>query len=176
MRTSSTMVYSIKPVFLLCLAALLALWLGVAHAAGLSGKVIRVSDGDSITVLDSGNQQHKIRLMGIDAPEKGQPFGTKSRESLSSMVAGRQVTVAWQKKDRYGRVLGVVFADSRDVGLIQIERGFAWHYKAYQRDQSAKDARGYAEAEDAARTARRGLWADRSPVPPWEYRKAGRAK
>ena len=176
MRTSSTMVYSIKPVFLLCLAALLALWLGVAQAAGLSGKVIRVSDGDSITVLDSANQQYKVRVMGIDAPEKGQPFGTKSRESLSSMVAGRHVTVAWQKKDRYGRVLGVVFADGRDVGLIQIERGFAWHYKAYQRDQSTKAARGYAEAEDAARTARRGLWADRNPVPPWEYRKAGRAK
>ena len=159
-----------------CLPALLALWLGVAQAAGLSGKVVRVSDGDSITVLDSGNQQHKIRLMGIDAPEKGQLFGTKSRESLSSMVAGRHVTVAWQKKDRYGRVLGVVFVENRDVGLVQIERGFAWHYKAYQRDQSAKDARGYAESEEAARTARRGLWADRKPVPPWEYRKAGRAK
>ena len=74
---------------------------------------------------------------------------------------------------RYGRVLGVVFAESRDVGLIQIERGFAWHYKAYQRDQSAKDARGYAEAEEAARSARRGLWADRNPVPPWEWRKEG---
>ena len=170
------MVYSIKAVTPFCLAAFLVLWLGVAQTAGLSGKVVRVSDGDSITVLDSGNRQHKIRLIGIDAPEKAQPFGTKSRESLSSMVAGRHVTVAWQKKDRYGRVLGVVFADGRDVGLIQIERGFAWHYKAYQRDQSAKDARGYAEAEDAARSARRGLWADRKPVPPWEYRQAGRAK
>ena len=126
------MINSVKAVMPVWLAAFLALWLGVAQAAGLSGKVIRVSDGDSITVLDSGNQQHKIRLMGIDAPEKGQPFGTKSRESLSSMVAGRQVTVTWQKKDRYGRVLGVVFADSRDVGLVQIERGFAWHYKAYR--------------------------------------------
>ena len=119
------MVYSIKAVTPFCLAAFLVLWLGVAQTAGLSGKVVRVSDGDSITVLDSGNRQHKIRLMGIDAPEKAQPFGTKSRESLSSMVAGRHVTVAWQKKDRYGRVLGVVFADGRDVGLIQIERGFA---------------------------------------------------
>ena len=170
------MVYSIKAVTPFCLAAFLVLWLGVAQTAGLSGKVVRVSDGDSITVLDSGNRQHKIRLMGIDAPEKAQPFGTKSRESLSSMAAGRHVTVAWQKKDRYGRVLGVVFADGRDVGLIQIERGFAWHYKAYQRDQSAKDARGYAEAEEASRTARRGLWADQKPVPPWEYRQAGRAK
>ena len=176
MRAPPTMVYSFKAVFPVCLAPVLALWLGVAQAAGLSGKVVRVSDGDSITVLDFGNQQHKIRLMGIDAPEKGQPFGTKSRESLSSMVAERHVTVAWQKKDRYGRVLGVVFADGRDVGLIQIERGFAWHYKAYQRDQSAKDARGYAEAEESARSARRGLWADRKPVPPWEYRQAGRTK
>ncbi len=157
------------------LAAFLALWLGIAHGEELGGKVIRVADGDTITILDAAQAHHTIRLMGIDAPEKGQPFGTKSRESLSSMVAGRNVTVQWHKRDRYGRLVGQVFADSHDVGLVQIDRGLAWHYKAYEREQNAADARGYAEAENEARAARRGLWADRKPVAPWEYRQARRA-
>ncbi len=157
-------------VFSLWLAALLTLWLGVAHAESLSGKVVRVSDGDTITVLGPGNQQHKIRLMGIDAPEKGQPFGTASQESLASMVAGRNVVVEWHKRDRYGRLVGKVFADSHEVGLVQIERGMAWHYKTYEREQRPEDAREYAQAEIEAKSARRGLWGDARPVSPWEWR------
>lgn len=132
-------------VLALWLAVLLALWLGVAHAESLSGKVVRVANGDTITVLDAGNQQYKIRLMGIDAPEKAQPFGNKSRESLASMVAGRSVIVEWHKRDRYGRMVGQVFADSHDVGLVQIERGMAWRYKAYEREQRPEDAQAYAQ-------------------------------
>jgi endonuclease YncB( thermonuclease family) len=157
-------------VFSLWLAALLALCLSVAHAESLSGKVIRVSDGDTITVLDLGNQQHKIRLMGIDAPEKAQPFGNKSRESLASMIAGRNVIVEWRKRDRYGRRVGQVFADSHDVGLVQIERGMAWHYKAYEREQRPEDAQAYAHAELEAKAARRGLWYESGPIPPWDWR------
>ncbi len=156
--------------------ALLAFGLGVAHAEELSGKVIRVADGDTITLLDSANKQYKVRLMGIVAPEKGQPFGRVSRESLSSMVAGRNVYVHWHKRDRYGRLVGQVFAESHDVGLVQIERGMAWHYKAYEREQRTEDAREYAEAEIEAKSARRGLWADSEPTPPWEWRQAGRSK
>ena len=152
------------------LAVFLALWLGVAHAEELAGKVIRVADGDTITILDAAQAHHTIRLAGIDAPEKGQAFGTKSRESLSSMVAGRNVTVQWHKRDRYGRLVGQVFADSHDVGLVQIERGLAWHFKAYEREQTVEVARGYADAENEAKSARRGLWAERKPVPPWEWR------
>ena len=143
-----------------------------AGAEELSGKVVRVADGDTITVLDPGNKQHKIRLMGIDAPEKGQAFGNVSRESLASLVSGRNVVVEWHKRDRYGRLVGQVFADSHDVGLFQIERGMAWHYKAYEREQRPDDAQAYAQAETAAKAARRGLWADPSPVPPWELRRA----
>ena len=153
------------------LAAFLALWLGIAHGEELAGKVIRVADGDTITILDTAQAHHTIRLMGIDAPEKGQPFGTQSRESLSSMVAGRNVTVQWHKRDRYGRLVGQVFADSHDVGLIQVERGLAWHYKAYEREQRPEDAREYAQAEVGASAARSGLWADPGPIPPWEWRR-----
>ena len=155
------------------LALALALFYALtASAEELTGKVIRVADGDTITVLSSANQQHKIRLMGIDAPEKGQPFGNASRESLASMVAGRNVSVEWHKRDRYGRLVGQVFADSHDVGLVQIERGMAWHYKAYEREQRPADAQAYAGAEVEAKAARRGLWADPGSVPPWEWRRA----
>jgi len=154
------------------LAVALALfYLLPAGAEELTGKVVRVADGDTITVLGTGNKQHKIRLMGIDAPEKGQPFGSKSRESLASMVASRTVSVHWHKRDRYGRLVGQVFAAGRDVGLVQIERGLAWHYKDYEREQRPEDAQAYAHAEIEAKAARRGLWADPGPVPPWDWRR-----
>ena len=168
MRASTVIRWAIVGALALALALFYAL---TASAEELTGKVVRVADGDTITVLGPGNQQHKIRLMGIDAPEKAQPFGNKSRESLSSMVAGRNVVVEWHKRDRYGRLVGQVFADSHDVGLVQIERGMAWHYKAYEREQRPEDAQAYAQAEVEARTARRGLWADTRPIPPWEWRK-----
>jgi len=159
-------------VIVAALAVALALFYALTASAGeLTGKVIRVGDGDTITVLDAGNKQTKIRVMGIDAPEKGQPFGNASRESLASMVAGRNVTVEWHKRDRYDRLVGQVFADSHDVGLVQIERGMAWHYKAYAREQRPEDAQAYAHAEVEAKAARRGLWADPKPVPPWEWRR-----
>jgi endonuclease YncB( thermonuclease family) len=158
-------------------AAGLALWLFFALNAGadeLTGKVIHVADGDTITVLDAGKRQFQVRLSGIDAPEKAQPFGARSKESLASVIAGRSVTVQWHKRDRFGRLVGVVVADSHDVGLVQIERGMAWHYKAYEREQLPEDARAYADAEDAAKAAHVGLWADRAPVPPWEWRRVRR--
>ena len=88
------------------------------------------------------------------------------------MVAGRNVVVEWHKRDRYGRLVGQVFAGSHDVGIVQIERGLAWHYKAYEREQRPEDARGYAHAEVVAKAARRELWADPKPVPPWEWRQS----
>ena len=86
------------------------------------------------------------------------------------MVAGRNVVVEWHKRGRYSRLVGQVFADSHDVGLVQIERGMAWHYKAYEREQRRGDAQAYAQVEVEAKTARRGLWADPKPMPPWEWR------
>jgi len=148
-----------------------------AHAEVISGRVVGVADGDTVTVLDGSLQQHKIRLSGIDAPEKRQPFGQRSKESLSGLVFARQVTVETDKKDRYGREVGRVRIDGIDVNLEQIKRGFAWHYTAYAKEQPWSDRRTYAAAEEEARVNLRGLWRDAQPVPPWDFRKhrAGRS-
>lgn len=99
-----------------------------ASAAQLEGRVVKVSDGDTITVLDSSKTQHRIRLTGIDAPEKKQAFGEKSRLSLAALVAGKNVTVHWDNKDRYNRILGkVITPDGKDANLLQIKNGMAWH-------------------------------------------------
>ena len=143
----------------------------VSIADILLGKVIRIADGDTITILDQTKTQHKIRLAGIDAPEKGMPFGQKSKEHLSVLVAGKQVLVETSKVDRYGRKVGKVIVEGLDANLAQIEAGFAWHYKAYEREQSVVDRQAYDKAEEHAREARKGLWQDREPVPPWEWRR-----
>lgn len=158
-------------------ALICALIVGVSSTAladTLIGKVVGVADGDTITVLDSQQTLHKVRLMGIDCPEKVQPFGQKAKESLSNLVFGRSVSVDWQKQDRYGRIVGKVLASGRDANLEQVRRGWAWHYKKYEREQEPEDRNIYAEAEVGARMARRGLWADRDPIPPWDWRKSKR--
>jgi endonuclease YncB( thermonuclease family) len=135
----------------------------------LKGRVVRVADGDTITVLDSGNNQHKIRLNGIDAPEKSQAFGQKSREHLASLVSGKTVFVVYKSKDRYGRVLGTVFADSVNVNLEMLRGGFAWHYKRYDSTPA------FAAAELEARKERRGLWVDANPINPEDFRHRGKS-
>jgi hypothetical protein len=127
-----------------------------------------------LTVLDSANTQHRIRLQGIDAPESSQAFGTRSKQHLSDLVFGRQVTVEYDKKDRYGRTLGKVIAGGQDACLEQIRAGMAWHYKYYENEQSPEDRRAYAQAEVEARAAERGLWVDPSPIPPWDFRRGRR--
>lgn len=127
----------------------------LAFAASLNGeeirgKVVGIADGDTITVLDAGKVQHKIRLEGIDAPEKGQAFGTKSKEAMSEKVGGEEVVVRWEKKDRYGRILGDVYLGDRHINLEMVEDGLAWHYKQYSK------AKALAEAEDAAREGGKG--------------------
>jgi endonuclease YncB( thermonuclease family) len=116
--------------------ALLALAFSQANAASLIGKVVRVADGDTVTVLDVSNTQHRIRLQGIDAPERKQPFGRKSGEYLANAVAGKTVVVEWDKRDRYGRIVGKVVLEGEDMNLRQIEGGLAWHYKKYAVEQS----------------------------------------
>ena len=137
---------------------------------GLIGRVVKVSDGDTITVLDSSKTQHKIRLQGIDAPEKKQAFGNASRKFLAGLVANREVRVAWSKRDRYQRILGTVFVDGKDVNLEMLKAGMAWHYKKYDSTPT------YAQAESEARAAKRGLWQDKNPIKPEAFRKAKRAK
>ena len=141
------------------------------QAETLVGRVVRVTDGDTIVVLDSGNAQYKIRLTGIDAPERKQAFGTKSKEHLSDSVAGKTVVVEYSKRDRYKRILGKVLLSDQDMNLEQVRAGLVWHYKKYQKEQTLADRELYSEAETEAREAGRGLWRDPAPVPPWEYRK-----
>lgn len=141
-----------------------------ASALLIEGRVVNVDDGDTITVLDSSNQSHRIRLQSIDAPEKRQAFGTKSKQNLSQTLFNQAVTVEWAKRDRYGRIVGKVLLDGHDVGLAQVKAGVAWHYKYYQNEQTREDRQLYNDAEEAARTARIGLWVDANPTPPWDFR------
>lgn len=151
-------------------ALLLFLSLPVA-AATLEGRVVGVSDGDTITVLDRENVQHRVRLSAIDAPEKAQPFGNRSKEHLSKWVYNRSVLVEWNKRDRYGRIVGQVFIDGRDAGLEQVRAGMAWWYRDYSKEQTPEGLVLYEKTEQAAKEGKLGLWRDEAPIPPWEWRR-----
>jgi endonuclease YncB( thermonuclease family) len=126
----------------------------------IMGKVVSVTDGDTVRVLDAANVQHKVRLDGIDAPERGQPFGTVARDRLASLVMGKAVTVHSDGRDKYGRTLGRIEIEGQDVNRRMVDDGMAWHYSRFNNDARL------AAAERAARAAKRGLWADAKPVPP----------
>jgi endonuclease YncB( thermonuclease family) len=140
----------------------------------LTGRVVSIADGDTITVLDANNVQHRIRLSGIDAPESHQAFGTQSKKNLSELVFGRDVTVIYEKTDQYGRLVGKIIVEGKDVNLAQVKSGMAWHYKEYQREQTPEDRELYARAEDEARAQHRGLWQDSNPVEPSQFRREQR--
>jgi endonuclease YncB( thermonuclease family) len=144
------------------------------HAETLTGRVVGIADGDTLTLLDDSKTQHKIRLAGIDSPEKSQPFGQHCKKSLSDLAYDRVATVETAKLDRYGRAIGKVWVDNRDVNLEQIHRGCGWHYKKYQNEQSLDDRLSYNNAEESARANRVGLWVEKEPTPPWDWRKASR--
>lgn len=141
----------------------------VLTSGDITGKVVGVTDGDTITVL-VGREQVKVRLDGIDAPERRQAFGNAAREKLAGLVFEQDVKVITKGKDRYGRTIGVVVAGERSVNLQMVEAGLAWHYVEYSKDMEL------ARAEREARAAKRGLWADQSPMAPWEFRKKSAAK
>jgi endonuclease YncB( thermonuclease family) len=155
----------------------LVVWLAcvASQAATLSGRVVAVADGDTITVLDAARNQHRIRLAGIDAPEKRQPFGQRSKDNLAALVFDKTVRVEWQKTDRYRRKIGKVFTGEREANLEQIRAGLAWWYRDYAVEQSAGDRQRYSRLEIEAKRAGRGLWSELEPTAPWEYRRARRA-
>ncbi len=133
-------------------------------AADFTGRVVGVSDGDTITVLHNGKGE-RIRLHGIDCPEKRQAFGNRAKQFTSNLVFAKTVTVQVMDRDRYGRTVGVVLLpDGRSLNHELVSAGLAWMYRRYTNDQSLSDL------EEEARVARRGLWADAEPVPPWEWR------
>ena len=168
------------------LASLLLAAACATPAAELEGKVVGVSDGDTVTVLDATKTQHKIRLAGIDAPEKGQAFGPRAKENLSSLVFARPVRIEWTKEDRYGRKVAKVWVaepgctvpscpKTLDAGLAQLTTGMAWWYRKYAREQSVEDRGRYEFAETEAKARRAGLWRDAEPIAPWDWRRSRRA-
>jgi endonuclease YncB( thermonuclease family) len=151
------------------LLLVLAFAIHVSWADTLVGKVVAIADGDTLTVF-TGEFQYKIRLAGIDAPEKRQPFGERSKQSLANLAFGKTVTVEYHKVDRYGRLVGKVLVNGHDVNLEQVRLGMGWHYKQYEREQLPEDRVTYAVAEVRARRERLGLWADQGAIAPWEWR------
>lgn len=135
-----------------------------ATAGEFVGEVVGVHDGDGITVLDEDKQQHKVRLAEIDAPELKQAFGTRSKQALSELVFGKTVTVRAIGQS-YTRQLGYVRIGDLNVNLKMVEQGMAWRYTEYSKDLT------YQTAQDTAKQSRLGLWADKDPIPPWEWRK-----
>lgn len=154
----------IKKFTLFLLAALAC---APAFAQEFSGKVVGISDGDTLTVLD-GRSTTKVRLAEIDAPEKSQAHGQQSKRSLSDMCFGKEAVVEVFDTDRYGRTVGKVSCDGINVNRAQLQAGMAWVYAKYAKDRTL------IEVERGAKVARRGLWSDDNPTPPWEYRKANR--
>ena len=151
-----------------------------AGAEVLTGRVVSVSDGDTLTVLDNDKQQHRIRLYGIDAPEKAQPYGQRSKEHLSRLTYAKDVRVDWKKRDRFGRIVGKVWVRpidcsncelTLDAGLAQLSVGLAWWYRKYAWEQSAEDRARYEVEEGEARARQVGLWGDPAPEPPWGWRR-----
>ena len=131
----------------------------------LTLKVVSVHDGDTFTGINQSNEQVKVRLDAVDAPELSQPYGQASKKALGDKIFGKTVTVITKKHDRYGRTIGHVLIDKRDVNLELLEVGAVWHYSAYDRNKRLR------EAEALARTAKEGLWKDPNPMAPWVWRK-----
>ena len=135
-------------------------------SADFSGKVVGVSDGDTITVLRDGRGV-KIRLYGVDCPESSQDFGQAAKKFTSGMVYGKTVKVEEKDSDRYGRTVGIVYVDAENLNLSLLRNGFAWYYKAY-----AKNEKTFASAQAKAKAAKTGLWSMPGPIAPWDYRRA----
>src|SRR5688572_17311093 len=136
----------------------------------IEGKVISVHNGDTISVRSKERMIYTVWLQAVDAPEEKQEFGKRSRKNLEDLVHDKEVKVVVHKQDQYGRHVGTVYLRGRDVGLLQIEWGFAWHYKRFGYEQTGESRKLYSQAEAKARAERLGLWKDSQPVAPWEYR------
>lgn len=151
----------------LCLAFALT---QVSFADELLGRVVGVMDGDTVDVLTPMKELVRVRLSGIDAPERKQAFGNVAKQKLSDLVFSRDVVVEWHKKDRYGRIVGKILVNRVDANLQMVDAGMAWHYKQYMAEQPLGDRLSYMHAETAAREKHIGLWRDADPIPPWEFR------
>ena len=173
----------------LAAAALLTASLGAcAEGRELVGRVVWVADGDSFELADDRGDRWEVRIAGIDAPEKGQPFADRSRRDLIRLIRDREVRVDWYKVDRFDRYVGKVWVRSPDapcraddcpktldVGMTQLTIGLAWYFYRFADEIAIEDRARYADAEHEARARRSGLWRDAAPLPPWEWREQRRA-
>ncbi len=148
---------------LILLLVPLALFADTIHV----GKVIKIADGDTLTILVD-SQQRKIRLSDIDTPERKQPFGTRAKQALSELAFGKQARVVEVTVDRYGRIVGRVYVDGLDVNAVLVRGGYAWVYRKYSNDADLLDLEAQAKQKGL------GLWADPNPIPPWEWRRGKR--
>ena len=137
-------------------------------AATLVGRVVKIADGDTLTIVID-DRQEKIRLSDIDTPERKQPYGTRAKQALAELTFGKTVTVSTTTRDRYGRVIGHITADGVDVNAELVRLGFAWVYRRYSKDAELL------HLEEIARDEGLGLWADSNPIPPWEWRRGRRS-
>lgn len=168
-----------NPARLWLLAGLLGVLMDAPLATTLQGTAVRVLDGDTLIVADGRQRKIRVRLSGIDAPEKNQSYGRQASANLAALVLGKAVTLQWEKRDAYGRVIGQVLVApsacsscgrSVDIGLAQITAGYAWGYRSESREQTHEDKLRFAFAENSARARHRGLWSAPQPVPPWQWR------
>lgn len=139
----------------------------------LKGRVVGVSDGDTITVIQANKKQVKIRVYGIDTPEMSQDFGKRAKKFTSGMVYRKNITAIPMDMDKYGRTVALVYVDGKCLNEMLIENGYAWVYTKYCKDDSCKL---WKLKEQVARNNNMGLWADSNPIPPWDYRKSNRNK
>ena len=173
------------PLFCACLA----LPLQAASAGTADVRVVEVSGGDALVVVDGEGNRYPVRLAGIDAPERDQPFGGEAESRLRELALGREARLEWDKVDRHGRAVGTLWVTSPDMpcmdepdcprnldlGHALLTVGLAWHFKRYQSEQSEQDRASYAFDEDEARARRTGLWSDPAAVAPWDWREGKRS-
>jgi endonuclease YncB( thermonuclease family) len=134
------------------------------------GRVFNVYDGDTISVQANDNKIFNIRLQGIDAPDTMQSFGKEARDSLANLVLGKSVVVLLDKKESFTRYIADVFIDGKNVSLLQLQVGMAWHFRKYADEQSSENRKKFAQAELEAKSSQLGLWKEKEPKAPWEYR------
>ncbi|MBC2856984.1 thermonuclease family protein [Cetobacterium sp. 2A] len=138
----------------------------LSFATTIKGKVIKVADGDTITIIEENGDKTRIRLYGIDAPEKKQDYGIKSLDVLKKLIDKKEVEIDVKDKDRYGRVVGIVYYNGMNINLYMLKTGNAWWYKQYSKHNAE-----FRIAEEKARLKKLGLWKESNPTPPWVYRK-----
>lgn len=153
------------------ISSILAMASVAANAEAIQGSIVEVSDGDTVTLLTAQKQQVKIRVQGIDAPERSQAFGNVARQAMAKAVFQKDVEAQCSSTDRYGRKICVIYVNGMDAGLHLVSQGLAWHYKQYEREQSPRDRASYSYTEENARAQRVGLWTEPNPMAPWDFRK-----